>query len=232
MRYIEKGNSPAGFELWKAQEEPTNWSNLPSNLPPEEQREDGVHYYSRVQLLGELVTEQRELCAYCTQRIAVSHRTPIDHVVPREGDAQTHLIFDYSNLVASCDGNQRDSTKPIKRHCDAAKGSKLLPITPLQADCESRIRFADNGKIVNPEKDPEVTTTVEILNLNLARLVNHREAAIASEVFEDVEQTILLSVELARKRLDQLRALGVGDGPLPEWYTAIVTVLEKLAALD
>ena len=151
--------------------------------------------------------------------------------MPREGDIQGDRIFDYRNLVASCDGNQRDKAKPAKRHCDAHKGAERIPVTPLQPDCAQRIRFADNGRIINPAADPEVEQTVSVLNLNLAKLVNSREAAIAGEVFEDFEQTELLSVADARTRLQQLRVLEEAGDTLPEWFAAIVSVLERLGGL-
>ena len=181
---------------------PAAWDDLQSGLP--KHPEEGIHYYSRRQLADELITEQQGLCAYCNQRIDGDHKGSIDHVEPREGDTLTERIFDYDNLVASCDSNQWGKERPAQRHCDNHKSNDPLLISPLQSDCQDHIQFTDTGRVREPAGRGGIAETVRVLNLNVAKLVNARAEAIAGEVFTDIELTELIDADSARVRLDQL----------------------------
>ena len=150
---------------------------MPGNLPPGNKREPDVIYYSKAQLRETLLKEQNELCGYCEMQIT-NHplSTKIEHIEPREGDTQTERVFDYSNLILSCNGGEKDPP-PKELHCDAEKGDKPIPLSPLDKRCEDEINFSIDGKISGLTEDAQ--QTISVLNLHIAKLNNLREAAIA-----------------------------------------------------
>lgn len=230
MKHITKGQSPEAFEQWKAQEKPTSWGALGSAMP-EDRREEGVHYYSRGELRTVLHTEQNGICAYCNVTTADDRHSPIDHVEPREGDTQTERIFDYDNLVLSCPGGKRSKTKPRKLHCDPGKHDNLIPISPLNPNCETDIQYAVTGKIIVEEQPAAVAETVRVLNLNLSKIVNGRKAEIDAYVWADAEQTVPISLEEASKLLadfTSIEQLSPGQGR--SYASAVKSVLLKLTA--
>lgn len=190
MKYIKKTKSPIAFEDWKKHEQPTSWSHLPSRPIEEVYKESAINYYSKQELREELLTEQNGTCCYCECRIENNPQTSIDHLDPREGDTKTERIFDYFNLIASCNGGEKD-IKPRFLHCDPAKGMKSIPISPLDKRCEEELSFTIDGKIIGSTSDAE--ETIMILNLGIPKLNNLRENAIAGFIFEDIDNTTYLS---------------------------------------
>jgi hypothetical protein len=88
MRFIQKGNEPPSFSVWKQQsidDCPSTWENFRKPQKPE--------------VLDSLLQEQGFICCYCGQVIDRKH-SHIEHFQPR-----THypsLSVDYSNLLACC----------------------------------------------------------------------------------------------------------------------------------
>jgi len=195
LKYIEKHASPKQFEEWKSYKNPINWNELDGYPVPIEKRIENHAYYSKEELRQALIDEQYSTCCYCESAIE-NHplKTKIEHLEPREGDTRTNRIFDYSNLMASCDGGERDQ-KPRKIHCDAAKGKKEIPISPLDKSkrCETEISFTIEGKIIGTT--PDAKNTISILRLDLSKLNNLREEAIAGYIFSDLEKTNFISAE-------------------------------------
>lgn len=194
MKYIEKSDSPNDFEQWKEQHTPKLWSELQGNLPPI--HESTVFYYSKQQLREALLSEQFKKCIYCERKIENSVKSKIDHVrVPRSkciGHYEFEL-FNYKNLGLCCDGGERikngiegnmndgqnhlnSKVKLERLHCDASKREKNLPFTPYDQECEIKITFNENGQAYGLDNDAD--EVIRILNLNLAKLKNVREAAI------------------------------------------------------
>lgn len=202
MKRIVKNPVPLAFENWKMQERPTNWGNLPSKSMPEARQEAGIHYYSKEELRQALLQEQGFICCYCMQRISNAPTTKIEHLEPREGDSETERIFDYHNLLVSCNGGEKDP-KPKTLHCDTFKGNKSIALTPLQPACEQAITFTTNGQII--ARSPAATTTIKNLNLAIPKLNNQRSAAIAGFIYEDSAQTELIDPKTAKQLAIQLK---------------------------
>jgi hypothetical protein len=104
MRHIQKNSSPPEFENWKKANSPTAWGDL-INEP--KHREEGIVYYTKEELRGELLKEQGHLCCYCQQRIKNEESTVIEHLFPRNGADKERgkaKMFDYNNLLAASDG--------------------------------------------------------------------------------------------------------------------------------
>ena len=190
MKHIIKGDSPEAFERWKVENQFTSWDSFAGKLPPKDKREKGVTYYSKTELREVLLEEQGYTCCYCEKEISNDHKTAIEHVEPREGDTQTERIFDYSNLILSCNGGEKDPP-PKELHCDAKKGKKLIPISPLDERCETEITFTVEGKILGLTEDAQ--QTISVLNLHIPKLNNMRKEAIAGYIFLDEEKTEFIS---------------------------------------
>lgn len=199
MKYIAKKPEPTAFTAWKQSIQETLqryaekstkgdriWELLSSKIP-DDKKEVGNIYYSKEELREELLKEQGYICCYCNQFIDNNHTTIIEHLQAKEQDP-TVLTFDYENLLASCNGGQKDEAEgtPPKRykHCDALRSSpdksidnnKNLPITPLNPDCEKRFSCTLEGEIVANSTD--AAETIRLLGLDAPKLGRMRRDAI------------------------------------------------------
>jgi uncharacterized protein (TIGR02646 family) len=220
MKFIEKGVSPEEFEAWKSSRMPTRWHDLHSTLPNEMNVE--IVYYSKDQLRTTLHQEQFGLCCYCNAAIKNEHSSPIDHLEPREGDTQTERIFDYNNLVLSCNGGQKENTNPKVLYCDANKKSDTIDLTPLMAECETEIYFNEEGEI-NCSTD-RATKTVSVLNLHHISLDNKRRSAIIPYLYSDVENDNPEDILPADEIIQSFEMLQKNHHI--EYWSAIVSVLK------
>lgn len=231
MKHVTKQPSPADFEAWKAYRsrirkgELIRWGELKGNRAQGPLPEGAVDY-SKAEIRTVLFNEQRGLCCYCNdQLIDNASNTAIDHVSPKEGTANQHLIFDYNNLSLSCKGNEK-TPKPRELHCDAEKHDKVLPLTQFDLNCETDIVFAIDGGI-NGTTDA-ANTTIDYLNLSIEKLERLRADAIAGFVYEDEEKTMLISREEAKAVLQGLNA-EVESAPLLRPF--IVAITQSLAGI-
>ncbi len=175
MKYIVKHAEPQSIIDWKnlANDDwQPSWDNL---MNPEKRH-----------LKESLVEEQGYICCYCQQRIDTSTRTEIEHIITREECTRLDneaLKIEYTNLIASCEGNQPPSRhKQIEeyRHCNNYRSNKPLPISPLYTDCESNFSYDFVGNI-NGLNDSAGTT---IDNLNLKILKDYRKAKLLGIFYE------------------------------------------------
>lgn len=179
MRHIIKQSAPDEFEAWKDDKPRTRFEDLKSS----DSKEEGVVDYSTKKLKAELLKEQNNLCCYCNAAIENDDKTTIEHLKPKEGTKNQHLIFDYDNLLASCDGN-RKVPKPRDLHCDAVKDKKEIELTPKMKQCETEIAYAENGAIfgmTNRAKD-----TIGKLNLGCAKLTGERRGRINGRLYKGI----------------------------------------------
>ncbi len=239
MRYIRKNPSPRGFEDWKNANTPSAWSDL-KNEP--KHREEGIVYYTKQELRGELLDEQRHLCCYCQKAIGNTETTVIEHLFPRNGQDKVQgraRMFEYDNLLAACDGGSDDNrdrkaaAKSYPQYCDKHKAEELLPLSPLQPDVESRLTYLQIGLdeiITSPvsEDDSEAIKAIEVLNLNTPKLKNLRGNAIKGEIFQKEE---LISIEEASARLAKFEqmALDISNAPLEEFFSVKIHFLRLLS---
>lgn len=82
-------------------------------------------------------------------------------------------------------------------HCDASKKAQILPINPLQEDCEIHFKYKTNGEIKITEQNKE---TIKVLNLNNKLLVDNRKA-ILDGILSSVQA--LQSLRLSKEGLTQ-----------------------------
>jgi uncharacterized protein (TIGR02646 family) len=133
----------------------------------------------------DLLDEQGYICCYCQNRINLDEKTQIEHFIPRSSDPTK--MFDYDNLLASCDGGQKiredynqglvSETVPI--FCGPRKTNETLPISPLEQTCEDHFDYFDVGSTDDIEisikgKTAEGIDAVEKLNLDEPYLKRER----------------------------------------------------------
>lgn len=165
MKQTTKGESPAAFEAWKAQQN-ENW------VP-----EYGLLQNPEKQILHTaLLAEQGYLCCYCGRQIFIDD-SHIEHFRPQRQFPQESL--DYSNLHASC---IRQSRPQAPLHCGHAKGEKYdqaLAISPQDPECESRFVYTWVGG-VRPAQgvDESARYMIDLLALDCPFLRNRREEAL------------------------------------------------------
>ena len=201
MKQIVKGAEPTEFSNWKKQDRMAHrprWNRVPAAI--------------KASIHGSLIREQGFICCYCESRIAIDD-SHIEHFWPRSSFPARQL--DYGNLHCSC---QRDLSRSEPRHCGFRKGSWFdedLLLSPLEADCEDRLRFTANGDVFPRSiADAAAKTTIEKLGLDLPKLRALRAAAI------DALYT-LSSEEIAR--LLERRV----DGQLLDFHTTVAQVLSR-----
>ena len=154
MKYIEKGEEPEILAQYKKKHPYGTY--------------DDAGFKSYVfQVRNTLVEEQHEMCAYCCRKISDS-KSHIEHIEPRhtKDGTMSARSLDYTNMVASCNNGKT---------CGRAKGNAYDSqkfISPLDQDCEDRIRYDLFTGMV--EKTDDNSYTVDLLNLNFQGLIDFR----------------------------------------------------------
>lgn len=166
--------------------------------PPEEFvyycKTPGVSYDNlsgepKKKLRKRLVEDQGYICCYCGMEISDDEHTKIEHVQCQKNHGELALCFD--NMLASCDGGDSDreaykkarKTDPRamqkhQKHCDAKKGERDIPVSPLDADIESFITYFDDGSVAGRNEPGD--QLVQTLGLNALYLQMLRKTAIES----------------------------------------------------
>jgi uncharacterized protein (TIGR02646 family) len=189
VRTIVKTEEPAEFSRWREGSEawqPTAWDDLQNPLKQD--------------LWMALLREQGHVCCYCGARIR--HRSypqgaeasHIEHLLPREHYPKR--MFDYDNVVASCQGRQKDSPPREPRHCGSHKDNwpkpaeEALFISPLDAACARHFRYRADGHVapaIDSAKSAAAAETIRRLRLDHPRLIAQRAVAIETVLEELAE---------------------------------------------
>lgn len=219
MRFIQKQDEPPrSIQEWLQEQLPVGL-----NL-------DYRNFNDKPSLRQELIAEQFGLCAYTGTPIDdrlggysdenFAFQAHIEHVKPRavcraelEGRGGKYgrdlcEDMDHRNLVAALEVKRKPPTRS-EIFGAAAHGDEILPVTPLQSDCEEKFRFDDNGGIRGT--DESSWKTLNLLKLDHPTLVGWRRGAIAAFFPADLELT-REEIEQMVERLDQPT-----DGRLPEF---------------
>jgi uncharacterized protein (TIGR02646 family) len=227
MRTILKQVEPEGFISWKSAnrenidrfiaEGKTGdkiWELLPSSLSQEIVPND----YAKSELRDALVKEQFFICCYCNDAIKRKPLdTKIEHFLPKETYKQT--IFDYQNLLAACNGGEREPERPRKLHCDTHKGSRdpsqLQLVSPFDSDASTHFLFRENGEIFG--KTPKGKETISFLNLDCPKLNLRRKSAIEMYLYDETE-------DFGNQIKEVIKPV---DGKLQAFCMAVLSVLES-----
>lgn len=238
MKYIIKDNEPQEFIIWKEQNQEeisrrmregvdtdAVWNLLPSRSPNPETEVNSLNNYTKENLRRALLHEQGYLCCYCNRPLNNDHTTKIEHFRPKDRDRYPALVFTYENLLASCDGGERDKDKPRETYCDTKKGnsdptSPIRIIHPLQEDCQTWFDFDEMGKISPAEGNTQAIEAIRMLGLDARALNVLREKYINEyimEIWAEEMNTDEEIVSLQRK---------VNDKFFP-FCTAIISILRN-----
>lgn len=175
MRHISKKSVPQALIKWRSDNR-----LVPENLTY------GGGGFPQGDVVAALVKEQKGLCAYTMLRIDET-KCHVEHVKPQnecrktdEQRAQTgqgplREDIDWSNMVA-CHPSPSDARAPYGAHVKEGWWVSGQFVSPLQASCESRLRFQMDGEVKGADAAAKVT--VELLRLNEDTLKNKRELAI------------------------------------------------------
>jgi uncharacterized protein (TIGR02646 family) len=168
MRDIVKGDEPESFTAWKAL---ANEDWIPSF--------DDLSGQKKRDVYAALIKEQREICSYCERELK-GKDYHLEHLNPQAAHDGDDL--DFNNFLCSC-LNKTAKGDPL--HCGQEKGNQILPIHPLQSNCQQKFTFTGDGKIKGV--DDAASQTIEILALDLGKLNDLRENVL--EPFLDPDLT-------------------------------------------
>ncbi len=194
MKHIVKGDEPASFQCWKQQNRTVNWSDF-----------SGSEVYQ--ELRSTLTEQQENLCCYCEIALKQNTDAHVEHLKDKQSYPQD--MFDFRNLLASCQHNDC---------CGHKKGSGYFAdmVSPLNADCQLRLTYTGNGKIIpRDEHDTFAHKTIDLLALNCKRLSDQRKSIIIRTLDYDTADSDYLQQSL--------------DNCI-EWYNGFFTVIQYVAA--
>lgn len=207
MIFIKKNKEPVSFKEWKNNFKKATYKNLKGKI--------------KADLRNSLLEEQGYICCFCGAAIGVvkdegdgnivilqkpiqnknKHNVRNAHIVPQSKAPQ--LSLNYNNICASC-GKFINDDEQCEEHCDLAQKDSILPITPLQKDCENFFSFNIDGTIspnINKSKadQKKAEETINILKLNTKDLINQRYEIIRT--FSDSIEKNPTNIDLYVKNL-------------------------------
>jgi uncharacterized protein (TIGR02646 family) len=187
------------------------------------------HYRDKAGLRRALVTEQRGICCYCMERIRNdSASMKIEHWQCQSRYSGEEL--NYRNMLGACRGG--DGQPPRLQHCDTRKGDRDLRWNPADPahHIETRIRYEADGRIRSDEEEFDVQLE-EVLNLNLAFLMNNRKHLLDGILEWWRYEKQRLHRPVPRERFVRERDRRVdGDGELEPFSQVVVWWLERRLA--
>jgi uncharacterized protein (TIGR02646 family) len=168
MKYIQKSQEPESLTKWnlKRGSRTTDWKSFSKGV------KDDVYF--------SLLQEQGYICCYCGRPIS-RKQCHIEHFRPKS--VYKHLTFEYTNLIASCQGEDEDRPR-VPVHCGHKKLAwfdEELMISPLDPNCLKYFKYSGSGEILptdDPQKQAPAKTTIQKLALDINKLRKLRRAAI------------------------------------------------------
>lgn len=137
---------------------------------------DGLSGETKKALRQRLLEDQGYICCYCGRRIINNEHTKIEHIKCQENNDESSL--DFKNMLASCDGGDNDRSIGVKHqlHCDARKGNRDIPLSPLDDEIENVLSFFEDGTVKG--KGEIGRELVRVLGLDAKFLNTERRNAI------------------------------------------------------
>jgi len=157
MLKINKTQEPDFFRSFIKKNNPENWANIVNKTSQELRKHISEN---------EQKANNQCLCVYCERKIT-EIKSHIEHIKPQSKFPSE--IFNYSNLVVSCDD---------KDTCGKHKGGKWDDkfINPVIENPEYFFEYITNGEIIASNLNKERSFfTIEILNMNYDKLKSCRK---------------------------------------------------------
>lgn len=230
MRYIKHNHPPQELIDWIAQQKAAS-VNLHYDVLGQVERAGGGKADVKQAIVRQRLKDQGYLCAYTMVRIS-EENCHVEHVVPRSDSnacQRPEETIRYDNMLACYPQDDSKGKCPFGAH---AREDRPLPISPLQANCERRLRFRANGSVeaADPADNEAVLITDEkgqLLRLNHPRLVAWREEAIRAALFPKGGRE--LSIAAARRFSRRVRDFSWGQQLRP-YCVALAQAAEEHAA--
>jgi uncharacterized protein (TIGR02646 family) len=129
------------------------------------------NFVEKDELRVALLAEQGYICCYCMQRIQTPtpDKMKIEHFLPQHEYPDKQL--DYTNLLASCKGDEWSSLKDF--HCDKSKSEKVISLNPSSISIIEQIYYGRNGQFCINDQNFQNESN-EVLNLNVPSLMLQR----------------------------------------------------------
>jgi uncharacterized protein (TIGR02646 family) len=218
VKYIKKGKEPSSFTAWKKEQQlknhTPNWKGFQQSVKND--------------VFDALLREQGYICCYCGSRIT-RNKCHIEHLKPKGIDTYKHLMFEYTNLLASCQG-ESEAPPPVPVHCGHKKGAwydEHLMISPLEANCADFFIYTEDGQILETDaldKKAAAATTIKMLCLNIPKLTAMREEVIKN-LLADIDIDELTDEE--KQKLVQGFEQPDANGQYQEFCGAIAYILNQ-----
>lgn len=233
MKHIIKNPEPTELSNWKTSYRTQNGNKLQDLYEQDNMtggklweilrsRKNENTVYSKEELRASLINEQGYICCYCNREIDQDSAV-IEHFMPKGMPEYFHLVYDYENLLASCDGFQSDP-KPREVCCDAKRfQNETLPLNPTNPTIETHFAYTIDGQIIGLSdigKD-----MIKKLSLDMPILEKRRETYIKDAIYENPFNKRFISKEEAKRRLVELHILK--NQKFTPFCAAIIDVLRR-----
>ena len=169
MKYVQKTDAPQFFI------DNTNGKTLWVEYP-----------VSKIPLKDHILKEEQNyLCIYCESKIAELNNSHLEHIKPKAQSMYPDLVFEYNNIVVSCNGNCHtgDDNKHTCGHLKDNEYDESKFLNPVEVE-DIRDYFIydiDEGKIESSRKDKEKAQyMIDTLHLNDGALPIARKKALAN----------------------------------------------------
>ncbi len=221
MRFVKKGAEPAALRAFKANNKTTPEVLVYSSLSA------GV----RSALYRSMLAEQGKLCAYTMMPIGrhlgnAPRDFHIEHVQPRWCHREREL--DYNNMVLCALGDNRAGGEFGARKKDDADVNDADFVAPLNASCETRLRFESRG-YVDPSdaNDKAAVRTIKLLALDHPALREARSGAIAAQGLGPLARKPISAGEALRLATEIMKANAKGE--IAPFCVAVKQVAERFS---
>ena len=187
MKQIVKNPEPSTFIEWKEE-----WRR--NGIEPGWEELDGKPMKQTVKTA--LLEEQGGLCCFCECRVETDSGH-IAHLFDRYNHPA--LALDYDNMLYSCPENPHN----VPQTCGHAQKDRLLPISPLNEDCETHFAYSQDGDILG--KNANAHETIRVLNLNGSKQLCESRRLVYEETLDNKETlspdefTLWVNSELNRR---------------------------------
>ncbi len=179
MRYFQRQPLETAIQNQLSAKTTTNFNSLTNS--------------QRLEIVAKLMEAQKQLCAYCECPISlIAHH--IEHF--EEQHDAPNRVFDYTNLLLSCEGNKDPASRPestadahyrrsniscghqkAKSHHENIEIDYTLLLNPTN-NVSALFSYADgiveSSKICSPNEVIQVEYTIKRLNLDAHRIENDR----------------------------------------------------------
>ncbi len=179
MRYIQRQPLETAIQNQLSAKTTTNFNSLTNS--------------QRLDIVAKLLASQKQLCAYCECPISLL-ANHIEHF--EEQNDAPNRVFDYTNLLLSCEGNKDPAVRPesiadthyrksniscghrkAKSHHDNIEVDYTLLLNPTN-NISALFSYADGmvepSRICSKNEAIQVEYTIKRLNLDAHRIENNR----------------------------------------------------------